>query len=79
MDRGRCTDAHSKEWCDAHGYENNRPVGGKIILTGKAAECYWFCIRKGIMTGLTSLVSPAGAVLYASEAVVESVISNEIN
>ena len=25
-ERGRCTDSYSKEWCDSHGFQNNRPV-----------------------------------------------------
>ncbi|MGO3751589.1 MAG: hypothetical protein ACTJGH_02345 [Peptoniphilaceae bacterium] len=70
--RGKCTDTHSWEWCKNNGYENNRPVPGKVILTGKAAECYWFCIRKGLMASLTSLVSPAGGDLYAVDSVAEA-------
>lgn len=28
-ERGRCTDSYSKEWCDSHGFQNNRPVPHK--------------------------------------------------
>lgn len=70
--RGNCTDTHSLEWCKNNGYENNRPVPGKVILSGKAAECYWFCVRRGIMTSLTSLVNPVGGALYEADSVAEA-------
>lgn len=34
-ERGRCTDSYSKEWCDSHGFQNNRPVPHKVPLNKK--------------------------------------------
>ena len=39
-ERGRCTDSYSKEWCNAHGFTNNRPVPHVVKLTPKEQKCY---------------------------------------
>lgn len=38
-ERGRCTDSYSKEWCDSHGFQNNRPVPHKVPLNKKEEDC----------------------------------------
>lgn len=72
-DRGKCTDAHTWEWCKENGYGNNRPVGGKVELSPELSRCYWTFIRKGLYTALTSAVSPINGALYATEGVVHDI------
>lgn len=53
-ERGRCTDSYSKEWCDSHGFANNRPVPHSVQLNAKEKKC------------LTSFyISAAGQILIA--------------
>lgn len=55
-DRGHCTDVYSWDWCKAHGYASNRPVGqGYIALTAKERECYYNLLKAG-GNSLTALV-----------------------
>lgn len=49
-EKGKCTDEHTKEWCNSHGYENNRPVQHKVKLTGKQKDCYWTLVSRGVLT-----------------------------
>ncbi|MEF9920770.1 hypothetical protein [Anaerorhabdus sp.] len=57
--RGNCTDVYSKEWCDSHGYENNRPVPGTALipLISDELKCYLSAISSGAAIFLTSKVS----------------------
>lgn len=70
-ERGKCTDTHSKEWCKAHGYGNNRPVGETLPLTTKQRKCIYafagdeaLALAKGLIT-----LSPSGAALGTAIAI----------
>lgn len=65
-ERGRCTDSYSKEWCDSHGFQNNRPVPHKVQLTEKEAECYWGLIRNGAEWVVTAVTKDARGFLFAT-------------
>lgn len=65
-ERGRCTDSYSKEWCDAHGFQNNRPVPHKVQLTEKEAECYWGLIRNGAEWVVTAVTKDGRGFLFAT-------------
>lgn len=61
--RGNCTDVYSKQWCDTHGYENNRPVGSSVKLTQKELSC----LEAGLGTtfGLVTFFSGSPAAIFA--------------
>lgn len=63
--RGNCTDVYSRAWCNAHGYQNNRPVGGTVILNKDERRCYFGLISSGLHTEITLLVygAQAGALI----------------
>ena len=69
--RGNCTDFYTREWCNAHGYQNNRPVGGTVALNAKEKKCYlnvlhdvaWYSYTVTVKIGPAGLyVGPAAAV-----------------
>lgn len=64
-ERGKCTDTHSKDWCKAHGYGNNRPVGASLPLTPQQQRCvikHYGSAAKALATGLFSM-TPQGALV----------------
>lgn len=64
--RGTCTEVYSKAWCDSHGYQNNRPVGGKVLLNDRERRCYLGFLASGTHASITMLVTgPAGALVAA--------------
>lgn len=65
-ERGRCTDSYSKEWCDSHGFQNNRPVPHKVQLTKKEAECYWGLIRNGAEWVVSAVSKDVRGLLFAT-------------
>lgn len=68
-ERGRCTDSYSKEWCDAHGFQNNRPVPHKVKLTKKEADCYWSLVQAGVEGAIGAVTRGPGGALHAATAV----------
>ena len=68
-ERGRCTDSYSKEWCDAHGFQNNRPVPHKVKLTKKEADCYWSLVQAGVGGAIGTVTQGPGGALQAAAAV----------
>lgn len=62
MERGRCTDVYPKDWCNAHGYKNNRPVGASVTLNSREKKCledfYLDSARNILISGVT--MNPAG-------------------
>lgn len=68
--RGFCTDAYSKEWCDAHGFSDNRPVPHKVKLTPKEERCLQDFYVHGAIGALGSLVTgSAPGALFATASV----------
>lgn len=65
-ERGRCTDSYPKEWCDSHGFQNNRPVPHKVQLTKKEADCYWSLVGAGLTGAIGTVVSGPGGALTAA-------------
>lgn len=67
-ERGRCTDSYSKEWCDSHGFKNNRPVPHAVKLTKQELACYYGLIRNGV-SAVTALVkkSPLGVAVAVAD------------
>lgn len=57
-DKGHCTDSHSKEWCDSHGYENNRPVAPMVKLTKAQEKCFWTAVSSGIILVKDCVITP---------------------
>lgn len=55
--RGNCTDVYSRAWCNAHGYQNNRPVPGSVKLIQSEINCYLKWSAIGVAKGVTSLVT----------------------
>lgn len=55
--RGNCTDVYSKQWCDTHGYENNRPVGSSVKLTQQELSC----LEAGLGATLVSFALACGS------------------
>lgn len=68
-ERGRCTDSYSKEWCDSHGFQNNRPVPHKVKLTKKEADCYWGLVQAGVGGAIGTVTQGPGGALQAAAAV----------
>ncbi|MCI5723429.1 MAG: hypothetical protein MR283_05415 [Erysipelotrichaceae bacterium] len=67
-DRGRCTDRFSWEWCVAHGYSNNRPVGSSVRLTKRELDCViktYGSLAEGVIAGA---LTPAGIGIYYAAA-----------
>ena len=61
-ERGRCTDSYSKEWCDAHGFQNNRPVPHAVPLNSKERKCltdFYLSVTGDILLAGVTL-NPAG-------------------
>ena len=54
--RGNCTDVYTREWCNAHGYQNNRPVGGTVALNSKEIKCFIKAVAAGIDVARRSTV-----------------------
>lgn len=46
--RGNCTDSYSRGWCNSHGYANNRPVPGRVILNSQELNCYFKAVAQGV-------------------------------
>lgn len=65
-ERGRCTDSYSKEWCDSHGFKNNRPVPHKVQLTKKEADCYYNMIRNGAEWFFAAVTKNVSGALFAT-------------
>lgn len=68
--RGNCTDVYSRDWCNSHGYQNNRPVPGKVLLNDRERRCYFNLLASGTQTSLTVLVSGPTSALVAAPIVV---------
>ena len=67
-DRGHCTDQYSWDWCVAHGYSNNRPVGGPVRLTKKELDCViqtYGSLAEGVIAGA---ITPGGIGIYYAAA-----------
>lgn len=68
-ERGRCTDSYSKEWCDSHGFQNNRPVPHKVNLTKRESDCYWGMLKAGSKTFINAVTQGPAGVLKAAPSV----------
>lgn len=67
-DRGHCTDQYSWDWCVAHGYSSNRPVGGSVRLTKRELDCViktYGSLAEGVVLGV---LTPGGIGIYYSAA-----------
>ncbi|MEG0093347.1 MAG: hypothetical protein RR945_00005 [Erysipelotrichaceae bacterium] len=62
--RGNCTDVYTREWCNAHGFENNRPVPGSVQLNAKEKRCYFEMLGNAAWNVLTSSITMNAAKLY---------------
>lgn len=61
-ERGRYTDSYSKEWCDSHGFQNNRPVPHAVPLNSKERKCltdFYLSVTGDILLAGVTL-NPAG-------------------
>ncbi|MBP3893945.1 MAG: hypothetical protein J6D34_07900 [Atopobiaceae bacterium] len=70
--KGNCTDLYPREWCNAHGYGNNRPVGARVNLNSKEKSCLikWYGgIAKAISLGIVQ--NYGGAVVGAASTCVK--------
>lgn len=66
--KGTCTDRYSREWCNAHGFSNNRPVPEKVGLNEKELRCYVSLLASGSIAATEVITLDPKGIIEASVA-----------